>query len=74
MFATLVTLSLFAGTIGLLISMIRANVDKITAALEGQSWVAQSPVVRFRPMTVRLESMGGRNVPIRTQGSWRAAA
>lgn len=73
MFATLVTLSLLAGAISLLISMVRANGDKIVAALEGQSWTSQPPAVRFRPMTVRLESAGGEIVPIRTQ-AWRAAA
>lgn len=74
MFATLITISLFAGSLGLLISMFRNNGDKIVAALEGQSWTAQPPVVRFRSMTVRLESAGGRTMSVRTPTEWRAAA
>lgn len=75
MFATLATLSLFAGTVGLLVSMFRANGDKILAALNGDSWTAQAPsTVRTNPVTVRFQSRYRADLPVRARVEWRAAA
>nr|WP_294850133.1 hypothetical protein [uncultured Sphingomonas sp.] len=75
MFATLVTLSLFAGTVGLLVSMARANGDKILAALNGSSWSSQTPMtVRANPVTVRFQSRYRREAPVKARVEWRAAA
>lgn len=75
MFATLVTLSLLAGTLGLLISMLRANAEMIVAAFYGESRIAQgASTVRANPVTVRFQSRYRREMPVRAQVEWRAAA
>lgn len=73
MFATLLTLAFLASTIAVLAALVRRDADKIVAALEGNSWLAQ-PRQTFRPVTVRYAPRPVTLVPARHQPALRAAA
>lgn len=73
MFATLVTLAFLTSTVAVLATLVRRDADKIIAALEGNSWLAQ-PRQTFRPVTVRYAPRPVTIVSARRQPALRAAA
>lgn len=74
MFATAISVALFAGIVALLVSMIRANGDKIVAALRGESYASVGPVA-INPAEYALVSPRPlRPVLRQAKVAWRAAA
>ena len=73
MFASAVTLALFAFVGWMLTSMVRRDGAKIMAALQGQSWTAALPVSEPR-VALRFSPRFPAQRPMRAQPEWRAAA
>ena len=73
MIATAVTLAFLGLVIATLVRLVGRDLDKISAALAGNSWAAQ-PRQTFRPVTVRYASRSSVTMPARRQRALRAAA
>ena len=73
MLATAATLALLTIVGWTLFSVIHNDLNKILAALRGQSWIA-SPPMSGHPITVRVSHRYPTVRLMRVQPAWRAAA
>jgi hypothetical protein len=73
MFASAVTLALFAFVGWMLTAMVRRDAGKIAAALQGQSWTAAIPAGRPN-VALRFSQRFPAQRPVRARPEWRAAA
>jgi hypothetical protein len=73
MFAVAATLALLAFITTLLVRFALHDGQKILAALNGQSWTAEPPMVA-RPVTVRMKQRYPVARPLRARSTLRAAA
>jgi hypothetical protein len=72
MLAALVTLALFGSAIAMLTQMVRQDARKILAALQGNSWTAESPATG--PVAVRFSPRYPVSQPMRARPALRVAA
>ena len=73
MLATALTLALLGGALAMIVRLVRADGQKILAALRGESWLA-APPMSIRPVMVRFSQRYPAIRPLRTRAEWRAAA